>query len=151
MSKATKPPNAVKAQRAEIADMREEIHDVKREVSDLQDEIEELRGQIDGMQWTISMTLRQENQMMTSPTFVATFADGTMTRMTTNCEECKPDNAAKMKLDLGRAIAVSQAAYQSRMKRPPPALVKGHFETPPNNGDAGKILRAYTADELNGN
>jgi hypothetical protein len=84
---------------------------------------------------------------MPSPTFVATFADGTTTRMTTNCEAGKQDAAAKMKLDLGRGIRLSQAAYESRKKQPAPALVKGHFEAVPN-GDTGRILRAYSAKEL---
>jgi hypothetical protein len=78
---------------------------------------------------------------MSSPTFVATFTDGTITRMTTNCSE--------RKLDLGRGVRLSQAAYQSRMKQQPPAMTAGHFETPPGgDGRAAVVLRVYTPDEL---
>ena len=78
-----------------------------------------------------------------NPTFVATFADGTITRMTTNCPEGK--------LDLGRGVRLSSAASESRRKQPPPAFTAGHFETPPNgDGCAAVVLRVYTADELDG-
>jgi hypothetical protein len=76
-----------------------------------------------------------------SPTFVATFADGTITRMTTNCP--------KGKLDLGLGVRLSRAAYESR--RSPPAFTAGHFETPSNgDGCAAVMLRACTADKLDG-
>ena len=78
---------------------------------------------------------------MSSPIFVPTFADGTTTRKTTH--------RADGKLDLGRGIRLSQAAYKSRKKQPPPALIKGHFEKPPNgDGGAAVIRRTYTASEL---
>jgi hypothetical protein len=77
----------------------------------------------------------------TSPTFVATFADGTVTRMTTNCSDSR--------LDLGRGVRLSQAAYQSRRKQQAPVMTAGHFETPPNgDGRAAVVLRTYTSDEL---
>jgi hypothetical protein len=57
-----------------------------------------------------------------SPTFVATFADGTITRITTNRPEGKPE--------VGLGVRLSRAAYESR--RSPPAFTAGHFETPPN-------------------
>ena len=77
---------------------------------------------------------------MSSPTFVAMFADGTITRMTTY----RPGG----KLDLGRGVRLSRAAYESRKKQPPPALTSGHFETPPFGGCAAVVIRSYTADEL---
>jgi hypothetical protein len=78
---------------------------------------------------------------MSSPTFVATFADGTTTRMTTFCEGGK--------LDLGRGVRLSQAAYESRRKQQPPAMTAGHFETPPNgDGRAAMVLRTYSPDKL---
>ena len=76
-----------------------------------------------------------------SPTFVARFADGPITRMTANCQEGK--------LDPGRGVRLSRAAYESPRKQQPPALTAGHFETPPNgDGCAAVVLRVYTADEL---
>jgi hypothetical protein len=49
-----------------------------------------------------------------SPTFVAMFADGTRTRMTTW------HDATAKRFELGRGISNSKAAYESRMKQPPP-------------------------------
>jgi hypothetical protein len=56
------------------------------------------------------------------PTFVAKFADGTVTRMTT-C--CSPEN-----LDWKRGERLSQAAYQSRRQThdAPPAIISAWFE-----------------------
>jgi hypothetical protein len=67
------------------------------------------------------------------PTFVAEFADGTMTRMSVFC--------SLEKLDWDRGERLSQAAYQSRWRRQqriytpypivepvPPAIVATHFE-----------------------
>ena len=50
------------------------------------------------------MTLKHDDPAMSSPTFVATFADGTITRMTTRC----PDG----QLDLGLGARLSRAAYE---------------------------------------
>src|SRR5437868_1621694 len=58
----------------------------------------------------------------TSPTFVARFADGIMTRMTCNSED--------LHLDLGRGIKLSQAAYESRTGKSPPAIVEARFVRP---------------------
>ena len=77
---------------------------------------------------------------MSGPTFVATFSDGVVTRMSTFCEDGK--------LDLGRGIRVARAAYESRRKQPSPALIAGHFETPPCDGSAAVVLRRYTVGEL---
>jgi len=75
-----------------------------------------------------------------SPTFVATFDDGTVTRMTTHCEGGK--------LNLGRGVRLARAAYESRRKQPPPAMTAGHFEMPSNGVGLAAVLKAYTPDEL---
>src|SRR5215472_10469673 len=68
---------------------------------------------------------------MSSPTFVAHFADGQITRMTTY--------ASLAKLDMGRGVRLSRAAYQSRMKQAAPAIVEAHFE---RNDEVLSITRA---------
>jgi hypothetical protein len=79
--------------------------------------------------------------MTFSPTFVATFSDGEITQMTTHC--------ADGKLDLGRGVRLSRAAYESRKKKPPPPMIAGHFEMPPNsNGGAAVILQTYAPDDF---
>jgi hypothetical protein len=75
--------------------------------------------------------------MSESPTFSATFADGTAVRMTTHC----PSG-----LDLGRGARLAVAAYQSRRKCDPPAMISAQFEVP----SSGVVLRAYVAAELVG-
>jgi hypothetical protein len=73
---------------------------------------------------------------MTSPTFVAKFRDGTVTRMTTHVA---PDN-----LDVSRGIILSRAAYESRMKgRRPPPIVEAHFQTL-----QGDVLCEYVAEAI---
>jgi hypothetical protein len=72
-----------------------------------------------------------------SLTFVATFgSDGTavITRMTTF--------TLPGKLDLVRGVRLSRAAFESRMKRPAPAITSAHFER--NN----EVLKTYTHEEL---
>ena len=59
---------------------------------------------------------------MTSPVFVATFADGELTRMTTHHE---PDRKS---FDLARGIRLARAAYESRTGRTAPAITKAHFK-----------------------
>jgi hypothetical protein len=71
---------------------------------------------------------------MTAPTFVATFTDGTKTRMSTH--------TSLARLDLKRGIALARAAYESRKKQTPPALDAAHFEL------EGMVLCEYTAKEL---
>jgi hypothetical protein len=57
---------------------------------------------------------------MSSPTFVAKFADGVVTRMSCYCE--------RGQLDLKRGIKLSQAAYEVRTKKePPPEIIEGRF------------------------
>jgi hypothetical protein len=78
---------------------------------------------------------------MAGPTFCATFADGTKTRMSIFC--------ANEKLDLARGVRVSQAAYESRKKKRPPAIVEACFETPADrHGTEAIVLKLYTCDEL---
>jgi transcriptional regulator with XRE-family HTH domain len=54
------------------------------------------------------------------PTFIAEFSDGVQTRMTvyTPLDE----------LDWDRGVRLAQAAYQSRTRKPPPAIIAARFE-----------------------
>jgi hypothetical protein len=60
------------------------------------------------------------NKSRVGPTFVAYFADGQVTRMSTF--------TSLTNLDRERGIRLSQAAYESRNKRLPPPIVASHFE-----------------------
>jgi hypothetical protein len=75
------------------------------------------------------------------PVFVARFADGKETRMSIY-SGLKP-------LDLGRAIAVSKAAYSCRVGAPTSAIavpiIEARFET-----KDGGLLASYGAEELEG-
>ena len=78
---------------------------------------------------------------MSAPTFVATFADGEVTRMTTYC--------ADSKLDLARGVRLSRQVYRSRKGNVPPAMTAGHFEKlSDDEGGASLTLKAYTVAEL---
>ena len=79
-------------------------------------------------------TKKQEAPLCGSPTFVATFADGVVTRMTVFGT---PDD-----VDVERAKRLARYAYESRTKKTPPAFLKAHFE------QAGVVFRAYSAVEL---
>jgi hypothetical protein len=70
-----------------------------------------------------------------SPSFVATFADGEVTRMTTYC--------ADNKLDLARGLKLSRHAYQQRITKEPPAIVEARFEDA-----AGAVLGRYDAKQI---
>jgi hypothetical protein len=74
--------------------------------------------------------------MATSPTFVATFADGEITRMTTHT---RPD-----KLDVAHGVRLAQHAYRSRTGREPGPIVEARFE------QNGTVLAEYGADQLAG-
>jgi len=75
--------------------------------------------------------------MSTGPTFVATFADGAVTRMSVYAEnETTPD------LERGKTLA--RHAYRSRTGKQPPAFTKAHFE----QAD-GTVVVSYSAIELN--
>src|SRR5262245_31910205 len=74
--------------------------------------------------------------MTDSPTFVATFSDGTETRMTIwHSVEHKT-------LNLNRGIRLAQHAYRSRRQQEPPLIVAAHFERD------GEILASYAASEF---
>jgi hypothetical protein len=45
-------------------------------------------------------------------------------------------------LDLGRGVRLAQAAYESRMKKTPPPIVKAHYERD------GEILKSYEQEQL---
>ena len=63
------------------------------------------------------------------PTFVATFSDGQVTRMSTF--------TSLTSLDRGRGIRLSLAAYESRMKQAAPPIIEAHFE------QDGVVLERY--------
>jgi hypothetical protein len=63
------------------------------------------------------------------PTFVACFADGQITRMSTF--------TSLTSLDRGRGIRLSLAAYESRMKQAAPPIIEAHFE------QDGVVLERY--------
>jgi hypothetical protein len=69
-----------------------------------------------------------------APTFVAKFSDGQVTRMSTYC--------ADGKLDLGRGVRLSCAAYEDRTNKSAPAISEGHFELD------GEVLKTYTPEEM---
>lgn len=74
--------------------------------------------------------------MTNSPTFVATFNDGTQTRMTVW------HNPRHKTLNLDRGIRLAQHAYRSRTQQEPPPIVAAQFEC------NGEILASYTASEF---
>jgi len=73
--------------------------------------------------------------MNESPTFVAEFADGEVTRLTTF--------SSLKKLDVERGVKLARHAYRSRTKQEPREIVKAHFET-----GNGEMLAAYSAVDL---
>jgi hypothetical protein len=72
--------------------------------------------------------------MSGSPTFVATFADGEVTRMTvfTSCA----------KLSMARGVRLARAAYESRMKQAAPSIVQAHYER------NDEVVEHYTLEQL---
>jgi hypothetical protein len=72
--------------------------------------------------------------MTRSPTFVANFADGEVTRMTTY--------TSLDKLDVGRGVRLARHAYRSRTGKKPPPIVAAHFE------HDGETLSDHDAGEL---
>jgi hypothetical protein len=71
-----------------------------------------------------------------NPTFVAKFADGVVTRMTT---WHAPERTT---LDLARGVKLARHAYHSRMGSEAPAITCASFERD------GATLATYTADQL---
>jgi hypothetical protein len=72
--------------------------------------------------------------MTNSPTFVARFADGQVTRMTVY--------TPLPKLDASRGVRLAQWAYRSRMKREPAPIIEAWFESNDTR------LASYDADAL---
>jgi len=76
------------------------------------------------------------------PTFVATFADGQVTRMSTF--------TSLTNLDVARGVRLSRAAYESRargrfgksLQRVPPPIIRAHFE------QDGNVLVTYDAHSM---
>ena len=71
-----------------------------------------------------------------SPTFVAEFADGVVTRMTCHC--------VLGKLDPQRGIKLSNAAYTSRTGKSPPVIVAARFVEPFTDN----VIKTYDSVEL---
>jgi hypothetical protein len=72
-----------------------------------------------------------------SSTFVAEFENGdsiVVTRMTVH----KPGG----KLSMVRGVHLARAAYESRMKKAPPAIISAHYESD------GEIIETYTRELL---
>jgi hypothetical protein len=80
----------------------------------------------------------EEQTMSDSPTFVATFDDGEVTRMTVH--QCCVNE-----LDVGRGVRLAHHAYNSRKRnsrkrtQTPPPIKEARYE----NGE-GVVLRTYT-------
>ena len=72
--------------------------------------------------------------MSTSPTFVATFADDEVTRMSVF--------TSREKLDMARGVRLARAAYESRMKRAAPPIVQAHYER------NDEVVEHYTREQL---
>ena len=68
------------------------------------------------------MTQEQKVKSAPSPTFVAKFEDGIVTRMTVHGGEGR--------FDLARAVELALIAYESRTGQRPPRLAAGKFVQP---------------------
>jgi hypothetical protein len=76
--------------------------------------------------------------MTSSPIFVAEFENGdsvVVTRMTVH----KPGG----KLSMVRGVRLARAAYESRMKKSPPAIISARYESD------GEIIETYDIEQLN--
>jgi hypothetical protein len=69
-----------------------------------------------------------------SPTFVAQFADGEVTRMSVFSQPSK--------LAIGRGVRLAQHAYRSRTRKKRGSIVGARFE------QDGAVLAEYTAEQL---
>jgi hypothetical protein len=83
------------------------------------------------------VTRKQKVKPPQSPTFIAQFVDGQVTRMTTHCENGE--------LDLEHGIAVACAAYKSRTGKSPPLVAAAKFVEP---GYTDTVLQEYDAEAL---
>ena len=72
--------------------------------------------------------------------FVAEFADGQTTRMSTFMP--------RGKLDLGRGIRVARHAHNQRTGKSAGRIVAAHYEDNSQDGQPGAVLRTYSAAEL---
>jgi hypothetical protein len=120
-----------------------QIDDVDTRVDRLDFRVEDLESAVEFLSDEIHALKRdaqREISAMTSPTFMAIFADGIVTRMTTHCSE--------KNLDLGRGVRLARIAYEARVKHEAPELTAGHFERPANGGSA-VILKTYKPAQLN--
>jgi hypothetical protein len=74
-----------------------------------------------------------------SPTFVATFNDGEVTRMTVY--QGRDDG----RLDVGRGVRLARHAYCSRKHtETPPPIKAAHYE----DGETGAVLKCYSTEDL---
>ena len=72
---------------------------------------------------------------MSGPTFVAHFADGQTTRMSTH--------TTLAKLDMRRGVRLSRHAYSSRVRKDPLVILEAHFESAD-----GEVLAEYTQEQI---
>jgi hypothetical protein len=85
--------------------------------------------------------------MSDSPTFVATFDDGEVTRMTVH------QGLDNGRLDVGRGVRLAQWAYRSRMGLqcdPPadtPAIIEARYEARNENGEAAPVESQQQIEE----
>ena len=78
--------------------------------------------------------VRKPTTRVISPTFVAAFADGEITRMTTF--------QSGKTLNLGRGVRLARAAHESRTKQMPPPIIEAHYERD------GAVLESYEREQL---
>jgi hypothetical protein len=72
--------------------------------------------------------------MSTSPTFVAVFADGAVTRLSTF--------QSGKTLNLARGVRLARAAYESRTKQKSSPIIEAHYER------EGEMLESYEHERL---
>jgi hypothetical protein len=72
--------------------------------------------------------------MSASPTFVATFADDEVTRMSVF--------TSREKLDMARGVRLARAAYESRMKQAALPIIEARYERD------GEVLESYEREQL---
>lgn len=95
--------------------------------------------------------------MSASPTFIATFADGVITRLSVHHPE------GRKSLDLRRGVRLARFAYLSRIRaessaqrrRKAPIDIDAPIEIPPiveakfvDPSDGDRVLATYTAEQL---
>ena len=106
--------------------------------------LDEAIAQVRAAGYRVSSKPKAKSNGRVGPTFVAEFADGTITRMSTFTS---PAN-----LDVDRGVRLSQAAYEARARRRfggslrpvLPPIVRARFERD------GKTLASYDEQACNG-